>query len=396
MSDLSPAVASSGNPADPFAILDSKVAQPPAEPEGSDGRLTEHNRRVLRWAKAYDSEFRDVALLLGWATDRDTLETWRRGRAGLVRLSVKHCREGRMDKPLSEATLRRRIGKLEEAGVLGVDRGKQGFGDKRRGMQASNVYAPDFTKVIFRGQVVSHDFAAPLECGYSPQYEPQETVTEPQVSPYLTPCLAQNDADAHACLAQDTDGLPDNSCPASPDSSAEGRAADGRQAPEVAPFSDPVLNGHVRFAWKRYAKSMPGLEPADVAEAVGGDIAWYKIANPHAFISSANFRERLARARGGRFRRIHHELYRMLDAEADEVDRQYGPVNCHGVRQCADPAAAYEAEWEVYLRVQRAYRAEQDAWEELPWDLDDWPGFVRCRLPGVYRKYEQEKAGSAG
>src|SRR5207249_727947 len=93
-------------------------------------QLTEFNRRVLRWAKAFDRKYRDAALVLGWACDRDTHETRRIKWPVLVELSRKHVREGRMDEPVAERTLRRHVAELGEPGIIKVDPGKQGFADK--------------------------------------------------------------------------------------------------------------------------------------------------------------------------------------------------------------------------------------------------------------------------
>lgn len=146
----------------------------------ADAELTEHNRRVYRWAKAFDRKYYRAAATLGWATDRDTHATLNISWPALVKLSREHAGEGRMDGPVPNSTLRRHAGEMKSAGVVKWEPSKQGFADKRRGMQAANVYHADFTKVISEGRTVVHDFWAPLEDDYSPPNEQQETVTEQQ------------------------------------------------------------------------------------------------------------------------------------------------------------------------------------------------------------------------
>lgn len=137
---------------------------------------------MLRWANASDRKFRDFLKLLGWAADKDTHQVLRITKRGLVTLGEAQVRAGRLDKVIPFSTVRNRLEELETLGFVKVTRAKQGFADKRRGMQAVNAYWVDFSKTVSGGSVVDgYDFAAPLEDNYAPQTGSQETVVGSQV-----------------------------------------------------------------------------------------------------------------------------------------------------------------------------------------------------------------------
>ena len=120
--------------------------------------LKTHNYRVAAWADACDYKYRNVLRLLGWATDMRTGITPRISRAGLVRQLEAKRRHGL--RLVAEATVKRHVAELEAAGMLLVDRGKKGFADKNRGMNAANAYRPAFGRIIVAGQVHPYDFTA--------------------------------------------------------------------------------------------------------------------------------------------------------------------------------------------------------------------------------------------
>lgn len=59
---------------------------------------------------------------------------------------------------LSYSTLVRRLKMFEEAGVLSIERRKQGPGEEHPGAQASNLYTVNFSRVIVGTEVLDHDF----------------------------------------------------------------------------------------------------------------------------------------------------------------------------------------------------------------------------------------------
>ncbi|MBV9451020.1 MAG: hypothetical protein JO345_34545 [Streptosporangiaceae bacterium] len=295
-----------------------------AEQDNASQQLRDHNRRVVRWAEQFDRKFHDTVLVLGWAGDKDGLTPRRRSRKSLVALSAEHARKGRIDKPLTEITLRRHLAELEALGAITVMRSKQGFSDKRRGAQAANAYLPNYAVVIRNGQAEPWEgFWAPLEDDYSPRDEPRKRVTEPRDEPRMSPCLALSSPstkikDREPSLKPDPfDGPPLLLAPRIQHPASQKQ--DGSQVVAAAiPAhwpSDSPLRGHARAACGYWVPR--GFTPRDVVTVIDSeDIAWHRIANPHGFIRSDKFAGPLAEVRRARLRAWVSEVSRRLEHEA--------------------------------------------------------------------------------
>jgi hypothetical protein len=140
-----------------------------ADRHGAD--VTPHNRRVVDWKDAQDfsmyradtaASLRNTMMLLGFPADKHTGQIT----ATTAWLTAKSRTLGHGVRPMSLATLKRRIATLEGLGLVRVRRAKTSFRDKNRGPLAVNTYTMVFSQVNRQDEPVPEPVPDTVNYGY--------------------------------------------------------------------------------------------------------------------------------------------------------------------------------------------------------------------------------------
>jgi hypothetical protein len=147
-----------------------------ADPERRE-LLSEHNRRIVRWAEASDPDVQMAIKVLGWIVDIETLTTPDNVRWSWDGLAAKFS--GKHGLPaFSARTLRRHVTeKLEPAGLVKVARSAV-FGPDHKRRQMPNTFRIVPSMVLVNGRTRDgFDFFAPLEAGNARRSGQLQSVT---------------------------------------------------------------------------------------------------------------------------------------------------------------------------------------------------------------------------